>query len=309
MRRNVIGGSAVVKTSVMATACLVSLFAANVFGQPLMQSQVIRSTNMVLNELGQPLVGTDPMAAWFGIEPVEGAHVQVLMTHNGVVYPPQANGQPDARNPKVWEAQIGQGISPNMSANSAFSTAVTPRPPFNQSIVIRVFNRPTVEESSFYGDSVPFTISPVKHEVFEARVAATDQPIDPADADNDGINNAWEKVYGMNPLLTDSDGDGLSDLHELLSGSNPNDIDSYFAVDTLYNPTNASVSLSWESHANRLYRIEVCDPENLAAGYTELRQVEGIGGPMVETIYGVDLARPQWYRMKAESLVPLPFQD
>jgi hypothetical protein len=51
------------------------------------------------------------------------------------------------------------------------------------------------------------------------------------DTDKDGLTDAWELVYGFNPLDSsdaqkDSDGDGLTNLEEYLAGSSPLNIDT-----------------------------------------------------------------------------------
>jgi hypothetical protein len=51
-----------------------------------------------------------------------------------------------------------------------------------------------------------------------------------ADADKDGMDDAWETAHGLNPTLNDRnadlDTDGLTNILEYLLGANPNNADS-----------------------------------------------------------------------------------
>ena len=66
-------------------------------------------------------------------------------------------------------------------------------------------------------------------EMAEATVAVPEPPdpeVGQEDSDGDGMPDAWEKLYGLNPnnaadAADDEDGDGLNNLYEYLSGTNP----------------------------------------------------------------------------------------
>lgn len=58
----------------------------------------------------------------------------------------------------------------------------------------------------------------------------------PADADADGMPDAWETKYGLNPnnpsdASVDSDGDGYPNIEEYLNGTNPQEKIDYFNLD------------------------------------------------------------------------------
>ena len=53
----------------------------------------------------------------------------------------------------------------------------------------------------------------------------------PDDMDNDGMPDAWERIYGLNPndpsdAKQDRDGDGLNNLREFMLGTDPNNLDT-----------------------------------------------------------------------------------
>jgi hypothetical protein len=69
-----------------------------------------------------------------------------------------------------------------------------------------------------------------------------------SDYDSDGMPNAWEVTYGLNPLVNDasadSDGDGYTNLQEYTNGTMPNDKNSYpgKAVYTLTHDANGNLT-------------------------------------------------------------------
>jgi hypothetical protein len=58
------------------------------------------------------------------------------------------------------------------------------------------------------------------------------------DTDGDGMQNAWETLYGLNPnsgadATLDKDGDGETNKEEFLAGTDPNNPNSTPATDNL----------------------------------------------------------------------------
>jgi len=83
---------------------------------------------------------------------------------------------------------------------------------------------------------------------------------DLTDTDQDGLPDAWETAYRLNPQSSsdahlDGDGDGVSNLDEYLTGTNPKDANSVLKLDLSLVGTNLC-RLSWTSETNKMYRVQ-----------------------------------------------------
>ncbi|MHA3774957.1 lamin tail domain-containing protein [Verrucomicrobiota bacterium sgz303538] len=96
------------------------------------------------------------------------------------------------------------------------------------------------------------------------------------DTDRDGLPDAWESFYGLNPnqpgeQFTDTDGDGISNLAEFLAGTEPRDHTSRFVVSNLQR-TGAGgqdISLTWNTVTGKRYRV-LCTSDLKANSWVEL---------------------------------------
>jgi hypothetical protein len=80
------------------------------------------------------------------------------------------------------------------------------------------------------------------------------------DADQDGLDDAWERLHGLNPSSAsdagaDLDNDGMPNLHEFLSGTNPRDAASLFQV-VIAGSNAAGPTLRFTAQPGRTYKVE-----------------------------------------------------
>ena len=206
-------------------------------------------------------------------------HVQFLDVSEGV-YPPNSDGSPHPNNPVVTTAYIGLGVSGTNNIG-LFSVGVDQSS--GEVIMARIFNAATIENASFYTDSQTKNIPTAL--MFNPVFSATTNALDPADDDNDGLNNSWEKSLGSNPALVDSDGDGISDLNEFLAGTGLNDDSSFLALSAMIPQPGGSLIVQWEAVSGKTYQLQgshlsLVDP---AIVFSNINGVVTSSGPVAST--------------------------
>ena len=128
-----------------------------------------------------------------------------------------------------------------------------------------------------YYDLAPWTASPDGTGLALLRVSATGFGNDPtnwtaatpnfggvADSDGDGMPDAWEILYGLNPLnpndaALDLDGDGSSNLEEYLAGTNPTQASSVLRISSIQYLGGNNVRLTFLAVSNHTYTLEYKD--------------------------------------------------
>lgn len=183
--------------------------------------------------------------------------VHILWAEDSVIYPPALDGTPDPGNPPVEgaSASIGALTSPIFVEPGIFGAAIAkPRPPNGSKLFVRVFNAPTLEDASFYGDSQILTVDGNK--VLIAEITAADIPLDSRDTDGDGLNNSWEKSMGSDANRWDTDGDGVSDGDEFRSGTGLLDPNSVFIVAQITPYGEKGLKIEWDSVPGKSYVVQ-----------------------------------------------------
>jgi len=209
------------------------------------------NTNAPLrNERGELLPGSPSVTGAV-------AHIYLTSTNMGII-PPFTNGLPHPSNSLVHVAYVGQNTDPNpedgifayLSGLFALDRTIP------HTVFARVFNRETVEDSSFYRDSRIYVTPTDAYGIFLIEVDQTDIPLDPNDDDGDSLNNSWEKSLGTDRLNPDTDDDGVSDYDEFLAGTSGVDGDDYLQMVELYPAGFDDLVVQWSSVSGKVYQAE-----------------------------------------------------
>lgn len=127
----------------------------------------------------------------------------------------------------------------------------------------------------------------------------------PEDNDADGMLDAWELAYGLDPgdasdAEADVDNDGLSNLHEYIAGTDPQDAFSTLSLDVIIDADVPTwYILAWPSAAGRTYQI--LKSKNLMQGFSLLEG--GIVAQPPVNYYLVDIADEEgstFYKVQVE---------
>ena len=189
-----------------------------------------------------------------------GALVQIYRITSGSVEAPNTDGTPQPNNVPLpgGTAFIGHMVGSHLPDSGLFAISIpVNQPPIGTRLFIRVFNRPTIAESSFYCDSAEFTITSTDTYIIE--FPSADVPLDTTDPSGIGFHNSWQKSLGPDPYNTDSDGDGMTDFEEWLAGTNPFDPTSVLRIEEFVPTAAGEQDLVWQSVAGRCYVIEFSD--------------------------------------------------
>lgn len=250
---------------------------------PPLVSLVVSVREPLVDENGVRLEGTDPGSVCFRIPVVEGDRVEIYVTPDGQIYPPDAQGDPDYRNQLIKTLSIGSGASPNESNPGKFGCVISPRPAGGTRVFVRIFNAPERQDASYYTDSSLFTVSSIVNEPWWAIFPVAMSPLDTEDDDGDGIYNSREISMGTDPDQVDSDGDGISDHDEVIAGTNPANEDSVLTVHHVWPASADQFAMTWPTITGRMYRVEHTGQPGEDAIYSTLLEVRG-NGQMVETV-------------------------
>ncbi len=231
---------------------------------------IIGSNGKILDELGNELVGS------YSLDPSECDLVQILWATNGI-YPPNTDGAPHQDNPVMMVSYIGSETCYGVENPSLFSATIDGggKIPSSSPFFVRVFNAPTCQDATYYGDSIILSnnsASTINRIIVS--IPATSQAVDP------GASS-----------LVDSDGDGMSDTHELLAGTDRFNASSVLSVQLDY--ADGQV-LKWLAVPGKVYAVErntvsllnpVWEPVTVVTASTEAVELTFPDDPNAQQIY------------------------
>lgn len=227
-----------------------------------MQPLYVGNVVPVRDALGQLLKGSPQVQDAAG-----RCRVEIRTAADGVIRPPATNGTAHSSNP-LLTTNSTSGIGANVKAADAglFCMAFPVRPAAGTRLFARVYDAPTVAAAAFYVDSDVQDVPAYGTSLAVTFGAA--RPLDPGDADGDGLNNSWEKALGTADRPTsDYDEDGMSDLHEMLAGTDPTDAASLLEFQAVrsgaglmlpaeFDPLGQCLRIRWAAVPGRSYQLE-----------------------------------------------------
>ncbi|MBI1839869.1 MAG: lamin tail domain-containing protein, partial [Verrucomicrobia bacterium] len=125
-------------------------------------------------------------------------------------------------------------------------------------------------------------------------------PTGGVDTDGDGIPDAWENIYDLNPLVpsadVDSDRDGFTDLQEYLAGTDPRNAQSRLRIESVTSTPNGA-KIAFAAIAGRGYRLEYRDSLSVS-GWKPLTTVApAVADHKVEWVDSELASRQRFYRL------------
>jgi len=244
---SVAGAEIIVKKKVIHCFCVWALMLAPaaVRGQ-LIVPLGFGNEEGIVDEYGNLLPGT-------AMNP--GTLIQLLRANDGI-HPPGLDGTPHTNNPVLIEVYMGNGTDINAGPLGLFAGQLEINRSEVNLIFARIFNGTNLASSSFFAHSQIYQPPLDEFGYFVVSASQTSIQLDPADDDNDGLSNSWEKSLGSNPLVPDTDGDGISDYHEFLAGTKLLDVNDYLQMVELIKIAGNDMLVQWSSVPGKNYLVE-----------------------------------------------------
>lgn len=222
--------------------------------------------------------------------------VEILRATNGVIHPPDYEGNPAVGNVLLPNgvSHIGDNVVPEVEG--LFCAIVWEPPRAGWTLFVRVFNDPSRTGASFYADSAPFIMqadSENPTQVYEVHIGAM-QPLDTRDFDGDDLINSLEKSIGSDPNDPDTDKDWMRDGEEYRAGTDPTNPQSVFVMAWVTTGSGNDAVVGWESVSGKRYQVQYTtdqlsqDPE-----YQDVGNVVTATGPLSQIIVPDGLLIPR----------------
>lgn len=128
------------------------------------------------------------------------------------------------------------------------------------------------------------------------------------DSDGDGMDDAWELAYGLNPLASgdassDLDGDWVANGSEYVAGTRPVDPEDYFALTAhAWDPT-GGIRVTWNAVSGRYYQVFYSSNLPSTSAFSALPPFAGLTGSGPLTIVDTNGATYRAYQIRV-SLTP-----
>jgi hypothetical protein len=194
----------------------------------------VRASAPILDAAGSVLPGT---LTNFGCANAPGGLVQILKVGTGnIAHLPNLDGTPSGGDTVLFTTVIGDynGLNP-CTLGHQLDTSFTPRPANGTKIFARVFDAPTTNSATYWGQSVTFSVN--NSTVFDVSVAGL---------------KATTMPKGVDPM-TIVDSKGQTYYTDLIANINPLDPNDVFATSGL---VTSNTQLSVTGHVSRLYTLQ-----------------------------------------------------
>ncbi len=260
---------------------------------------------------GQPIPGaTATNLTISNVQLANGGEYSVAVTDSiGTVFSPPANLYP-LISPTIVQQPIGQTVV--VGGTVTLSVAVTGSPaPFSfewRRGTLAVANLSSDSPSSFFTFTAPAVLTNNAYRVIVRNLAnpvggvasALANVSTTSDSDGDGLTDAWEIQYGLDPAsaadgLIDTDGDGVRNVDEYVAGTDPNDPASFLRVEASATDIGA-VAINFGAIAGHTYTIQYReDFEN--AAWKRLTDVPARAFDGVERVSDPAFGAGRYYRV------------
>ena len=276
LRRWLLGGATLLLAATCASAAIEGIgwplyvgnatplqdeFGRPMRGSPLARAAVQRPRVEIRRAYDLPYVPSGIVPPVYVNGTVSTSPYNALATETNQYWPTRPEGTVPA------DSIGGMGLNAAVENSGLFTIVFPRRPATGERLFARAYNAPTLEEATFYADSLPVEVASAT-ETSIALTFGSMKPLDTADSDGDGLVDSWERLLGtIDRATSDYDGDGMSDLHEMLAGTALDDPNSRLVFNVVRaEPSSVvlaegeepprAIRVKWKSIPGKKYRLE-----------------------------------------------------